>query len=307
MAEQNEIEKGLEGEIYNANPAENTEKVELSLETKPETFELSPEDIDKIRGIEDEIDRENYFRKTKTYEEIKEVTQKRELGDEKTVFKPLEPTRNTSRGFKRFAAVAAATFFSIFGIKSEAKGSNLPDSLKNKNEKVVPVKTKSDSLENKTAKVSFGWVESDEMVGDLILEAKARIPFSDSTKEVMVLKFSSGTAEEMIAAAKKAGYQILSAKDFQKMYAENKKSVKDLRQTFTADLVEDIDDTKTERYQQSDDDGVKTNIKKTHGVYPYIGLSGELGVYEQGQELNYEAGLAVYKERKTNETDIAKK
>ena len=145
-------------------------------------------------------------------------------------------------------------------------------------------------------KLGISWIEANENVGGLEIEAKAIVPFSDTTKLVWILKFSSGTAEEMIAAAKKGGYKILPAKEFQKMYMENKNQAKNLRQTFSGEKVEDVDDTKAELYQRVGDNKVETGLKETHGVYPYIGLTGDLNRYEQDVELNYEAGLAVYKD-----------
>ncbi len=149
MVEQNDIEKGIQGAPSTTPEQEKTTQF-LHTEEMPSTIELSPEDKDKIRRIENDIDRESFYRGTETHQQITNAVQERDDGSQKTTFATVAPQKaRGSKWFRNFVVGTAALFGVSFGAKGEAKGASLPDSLKNKNEKVASLKAKSDSLESK--------------------------------------------------------------------------------------------------------------------------------------------------------------
>lgn len=279
-------------------------------ETTPETVAENSErdysvkkiDIDPEtqKDIED-LAAELKFRESNTNKEVASITQKKESGGESGwgVFKKSESPK--SRNWFRNAAMSVAAVFALGGA-AKAETANPTDSLDEKPTAIA--RTTEDSVKSmkpntaEVKKMGISWIEANETVGGLDLEAKAIVPFSDTTKQVWILKFASGSASEMIAAAKNGGYKILSGEDFKKMYTENQGQSKKMIQTFCGEKSTDVDDTKAERYQKVTDNTVETNLKQTHAVYPYIGLTGSLTRFEESEGLNYESGLAVYKENK---------
>lgn len=164
------------------------------------------------------------------------------------------------------------------------------------------------SAKKNTAEIKTGskitWLESDMEANGLKVEARAIIPFSDTAKRVEILKFDNGDVAQMIEAAQKLGYKTLSAEDFVKMYQENQASANQLKQTFSAEVINDRNDTDPNSYNTYQNEDIGGGIKKetivigaksTHTAYPYIGLTGKLTRFEKDQNLNSDAGIAVYK------------
>ena len=146
MVEQNDIEKGIQGAPSTTPEQEKTTQF-LHTEEMPSTIELSPEDKDKIRRIENDIDRESFYRGTETHQQITNAVQERDDGSQKTTFATVAPQKaRGSKWFRNFVVGTAALFGVSFGAKGEAKGASLPDSLKNKNEKVASMKAQNDSI-----------------------------------------------------------------------------------------------------------------------------------------------------------------
>ncbi len=272
-----------------------TDFINKTLENRPDR-KLTPEEEEKVEALRFSLNADNSVNR-----EIEDIQSKKETGSEPYVA-PVVKITTSNKNFLKRASSFTLSLLGLGAINATAEvKTNSSDSLENK---IVKTRTVEDSTKTNKSntvevkKMGINWVEANENVGGLDLEAKAIVPFSDTTKMVWIFKFASGSAEEMIAAAKAGGYKILSAKDFQKMYLENQSQSKQLRQTFSGEQVADVDDTKLETYQSADAEGVKTGLKETHGVYPYIGLNGSLNRYEKDENLNSEAGLAVYKENK---------
>lgn len=291
---------------YDPNKEPKEETISTDLEAINQDSETTPKDFTVTKIEQSEKDKRSAAAlswELSTTKKIEKSLAEKDTGAEPyiaPVIKMSEKTNSSNFFSKARSFTLGLLTLGSVAAKAEIKA-NTGDSLE---KKPVATSTFEDSTKSnkpgtiEMKKVGITWIEATENVGGLELEGKAIVPFSDTSKIVSVLKFTSGSAEEMIAAAQKAGYKILSPQDFKKMYTENQNQSKKLAQTFCGEKSTDVDDTKAELYQKVTDNSVETNLKQTHAVYPYIGLNGSLTRYEESESLNYEAGLAVYKENK---------